>query len=91
MPVCMGVGGLFDLLGGQREPLAALAAPAGPRMAWRLFQEPRRMARRYLIGNPLFLGRVFCASDAVSSHPKIAIRGILRFPSPNLLDIRQLR
>jgi UDP-N-acetyl-D-mannosaminuronic acid transferase (WecB/TagA/CpsF family) len=31
---------------------------AGVEWMWRLAQEPRRMWRRYVVGNPLFLARV---------------------------------
>jgi len=49
------VGGLFDFFSGAmpRAPLAF--RELGLEWAYRLAQEPRRMARRYLLGNPLFL------------------------------------
>ena len=58
-PVRMGVGGLFDFYSG-RIPRAPLwLREIGLEWAWRLAQEPGRMWRRYLIGNPLFLYRVW--------------------------------
>jgi len=49
------VGGLFDFFSG-RMPRAPLGVrELGLEWAFRLAQEPRRMAKRYLIGNPLFL------------------------------------
>jgi alpha-1,3-mannosyltransferase len=56
--VGMGVGALFDFLAGN-----VLRAPTWIqrcRLEWfyRLAQEPQRLARRYLAGNPLFLMRV---------------------------------
>jgi exopolysaccharide biosynthesis WecB/TagA/CpsF family protein len=58
VPVCMGVGGLFDFYSG-RIPRAPLwLRELGLEWMWRLMQEPRRMWRRYVIGNPLFLYRV---------------------------------
>ncbi|MBK5926134.1 UDP-phosphate galactose phosphotransferase [Rhodobaculum claviforme] len=53
----LGVGALFDFLGGQ-----VVRAPAPVRRArlewlWRLAQEPRRLAGRYLLGNLAFLLR----------------------------------
>jgi N-acetylglucosaminyldiphosphoundecaprenol N-acetyl-beta-D-mannosaminyltransferase len=57
--VCMGVGGLFDFYSG-RIPRAPLwVREIGLEWLWRLAQEPGRMWRRYLIGNPLFLYRVW--------------------------------
>jgi N-acetylglucosaminyldiphosphoundecaprenol N-acetyl-beta-D-mannosaminyltransferase len=49
------VGGLFDFFSG-RIPRAPKAwRELGLEWLYRLLQEPRRMARRYLLGNPLFL------------------------------------
>jgi N-acetylglucosaminyldiphosphoundecaprenol N-acetyl-beta-D-mannosaminyltransferase len=57
--VCMGVGGLFDYYSG-RIPRAPLwLREIGLEWLWRLYQEPGRMWRRYLVGNPLFLYRVW--------------------------------
>ncbi|GAB76707.1 WecB/TagA/CpsF family glycosyltransferase [Austwickia chelonae] len=57
--VIMGVGGLFDFYSG-RIPRAPLwVRELGMEWVWRLKQEPRRMWRRYVIGNPLFLFRVW--------------------------------
>lgn len=57
--VLMGVGGLFDFYSG-RIPRAPLwVREIGMEWVWRLMQEPGRMWRRYVIGNPLFLFRVW--------------------------------
>ncbi len=57
--VCMGVGGLFDFYSG-RIPRAPLwLRELGMEWTWRLLQEPRRMWRRYVLGNPLFLFRAW--------------------------------
>lgn len=59
VPVVIGVGGLFDFYSG-RIPRAPLwVREIGMEWVWRLAQEPRRMWRRYVIGNPLFLWRVW--------------------------------
>lgn len=61
VPVAMGVGGLFDFYSG-RIPRAPLwMRRLGLEWCYRLLQEPRRMWRRYLIGNVVFLNRVFRA------------------------------
>lgn len=61
--VAMGVGGLFDFVSG-RVPRAPLwMRETGLEWAWRLRQEPRRMWRRYLVGNLTFLARA--ARDAL--------------------------
>ena len=57
-PVVIGVGGLFDYYS-DRIPRARYRwRQLGVEWAWRLLQEPGRMWRRYLLGNPLFLARV---------------------------------
>ncbi|HVZ71403.1 MAG TPA: WecB/TagA/CpsF family glycosyltransferase [Polyangia bacterium] len=51
------VGGLFDFYSG-RVPRAPLAwRELGLEWVFRFLQEPRRLARRYLLGNPLFMLR----------------------------------
>jgi N-acetylglucosaminyldiphosphoundecaprenol N-acetyl-beta-D-mannosaminyltransferase len=55
----IGVGGLFDFYSG-RIPRAPLwVREIGLEWLWRLLQEPGRLWRRYVIGNPLFLYRVW--------------------------------
>lgn len=56
--VCFAVGGLLDFMS-QRVPRAPLwVRSIGMEWAWRLLQEPKRLWRRYLIGNLMFMGRV---------------------------------
>lgn len=72
-PVCLGVGGLFDFFSG-RIPRAPLwMREIGLEWVWRLLQEPRRMWRRYVIGNPLFLFRVWRQARHPERFP-LAIR-----------------
>ena len=58
VPVVMGVGGLFDFYSGRIPRAPRLLRRAALEWAWRLAMEPRRMWRRYLIGNVTFMGRV---------------------------------
>lgn len=55
VPFRMGVGGSFDVLAGVTRRAPLWAQRAGMEWCYRLFQEPRRMARRYLVGNARFL------------------------------------
>ncbi|HIQ22421.1 MAG TPA: glycosyltransferase [Planctomycetes bacterium] len=56
--VALGVGGLFDFYSG-RIPRAPLwMRRAGLEWLYRLIREPVRLGKRYLVGNPVFLGRV---------------------------------
>lgn len=80
----MGVGGLFDYYSG-RIPRAPLwVRKLGSEWVWRFLQEPVRMAGRYLLGNPLFIG--FSALNALEA--KAAERGINQFSvSKRILDV----
>lgn len=57
--VRVGVGGLFDFYSGRMRRAPVWMREIGLEWTWRLLQEPGRMWRRYLIGNPLFLYRVW--------------------------------
>ncbi|MCG6942391.1 MAG: WecB/TagA/CpsF family glycosyltransferase [Thiohalocapsa sp.] len=58
-PVRMGVGGLFDFYSGRIPRAPVWMREIGLEWVYRLLQEPGRMWRRYVIGNPLFLYRVW--------------------------------
>jgi N-acetylglucosaminyldiphosphoundecaprenol N-acetyl-beta-D-mannosaminyltransferase len=51
----MGVGGAVDVIAGERHRAPVWAQRAGLEWVFRLAQEPRRMWRRYLVGNSRFL------------------------------------
>jgi len=57
--VAFGVGGLFDFYSGRIPRAPVWLRELGLEWAYRLLQEPGRMWRRYVIGNPLFLFRVW--------------------------------
>ena len=61
VPVQVGVGGLFDFFSGKVSRAPALLRTLGLEWTWRLALEPRRMWRRYIIGNAAFLGRAAIA------------------------------
>ena len=55
---CMGVGGLFDFIA-RRVPRAPKPVRAvGMEWGWRLAMEPRRLWKRYLVGNLVFIGKL---------------------------------
>jgi N-acetylglucosaminyldiphosphoundecaprenol N-acetyl-beta-D-mannosaminyltransferase len=60
--VAMGVGGLFDFFAGRIPRAPQWVREIGCEWAFRLYQEPGRLWRRYFVGNAVFLIRVF--SDA---------------------------
>jgi N-acetylglucosaminyldiphosphoundecaprenol N-acetyl-beta-D-mannosaminyltransferase len=51
VPVCIGVGGSFEIVGGVVPRAPMWAQNIGCEWLYRLSREPRRMWRRYLIGN----------------------------------------
>ena len=56
--LAVGVGGSFDVWAGLRRRAPAWMQSAGVEWLFRLVQEPRRMWRRYLVGNTRFLALV---------------------------------
>ena len=55
--LCLSVGGLFDFLAGNVSRAPKFVRQARMEWGWRLLMEPRRMAKRYLLGNLVFLAR----------------------------------
>ena len=58
VPFCMGVGGSFDIIAGRTK-----CAPIWMQKSWlewlyRIYQEPRRMWKRYAKTNPMFVWMV---------------------------------
>ncbi|MGY6214112.1 WecB/TagA/CpsF family glycosyltransferase [Methylolobus aquaticus] len=60
--VRLGVGAAFDFYSGQIRRAPQWMREAGIEWAYRLYLEPGRMWRRYVIGNPVFLHRVWLQS-----------------------------
>ena len=55
VPVCHGVGGSFDILGGAIKRAPFWVQRYGLEWLYRLIQEPRRMWKRYLVTNIIFI------------------------------------
>jgi N-acetylglucosaminyldiphosphoundecaprenol N-acetyl-beta-D-mannosaminyltransferase len=55
VPVMIGVGAAFDIHAGRSAQTPPWLQRAGLEWAYRLCREPRRLWRRYLFNNPLFL------------------------------------
>jgi len=56
--VAIGVGGLFDFYSGQNKRAPLWMREAGLEWVYRLILEPRRMFKRYILGNVVFITRV---------------------------------
>ncbi|HKX28587.1 MAG TPA: WecB/TagA/CpsF family glycosyltransferase [Blastocatellia bacterium] len=57
--VMLGVGAAFDIHAGKTRDAPQWMQQSGLHWLFRLLQEPRRLAKRYLINNPLFLYKIF--------------------------------
>lgn len=53
--VAICVGGIFDILSGKKKRAPHCLQTIGMEWFWRLIHEPRRLWRRYLLGNPEFI------------------------------------
>ena len=56
--VLLGVGAAFDVHAGLLPQAPAWLRPTGLEWVWRLAHEPRRLWRRYLRNNPMFIGEI---------------------------------
>lgn len=63
----IGVGGLFDFYSDRVSRSPFWLREMGLEWVWRLKEEPKRMWRRYLLGNPLFLYRAWKDSRLAKS------------------------
>lgn len=59
VPFSMGVGGSFDIIAGKTKRAPSWMQKIGLEWFYRFLQEPRRMFRRYLLGNLTFLKLVW--------------------------------
>lgn len=57
--VMMGIGGSFEFVAGFRKRAPLMVQKIGFEWLWRLCMEPRRLWKRYLVGNSIFLFVVF--------------------------------
>lgn len=69
VPFVMGVGGTFDVFAGLVARAPRWMQRAGLEWAFRLGQEPRRMWKRYLVGNTRFTWIIARELLALRTHP----------------------
>lgn len=62
VPFVMGVGGAIDILAGVRRRAPRALQGLGLEWLYRLAQDPRRLARRYVVGNTKFIWLVLRAA-----------------------------
>ena len=70
-PLRMGVGGLFDYYSGRVRRAPQWVREIGMEWVWRIAMEPRRLWKRYVVGNPLFLYRAYRYNDPDLLTPEI--------------------
>jgi exopolysaccharide biosynthesis WecB/TagA/CpsF family protein len=67
-------GAILDFLGGRMPRAPRVLRGLGLEWAWRLGREPRRLFGRYVVGNPVFIGRAL----------RLAFRGLRQLPTRGL-------
>jgi N-acetylglucosaminyldiphosphoundecaprenol N-acetyl-beta-D-mannosaminyltransferase len=68
-PVLVGVGAAFDFHAGRIHQAPRWMMRNGLEWVFRLAQEPRRLARRYVVNNPWFVYEVFCQTLGLRRYP----------------------
>lgn len=61
VPICMGIGAAFDFLSGRIPRAPLFMQRIGMEWLYRLAREPRRLWKRYLLGNFIFLSHLTVA------------------------------
>jgi N-acetylglucosaminyldiphosphoundecaprenol N-acetyl-beta-D-mannosaminyltransferase len=67
--VLIGVGAAFDFHSGRLRQAPGWMQRSGLEWFYRLCQEPRRLAVRYLLYNPLFVVRVLAQLSGLKRYP----------------------
>lgn len=67
--VLIGVGAAFDFHSGRLRQAPRWMQRSGLEWLFRLFQEPRRLAVRYLVYNPLFVARALAQLSGLKRYP----------------------
>ena len=67
--VLIGVGAAFDFLSGRMPQAPRWMQRSGLEWLFRLAVEPRRLWRRYLVNNPLFVARVLLQATGLRRYP----------------------
>lgn len=70
-PVLIGVGAAFDFHTGRKNQAPRWMQRSGMEWAFRLASEPRRLWKRYLVGNTLFLGHILLQASGLRKYPCI--------------------
>lgn len=74
--VLMGVGGLFDYYSGRIPRAPLFLRKLGCEWTWRLMQEPSRLFKRYILGNPVFVARAVLDRLAAKRARRLAGKSV---------------
>jgi alpha-1,3-mannosyltransferase len=89
----IGVGALFDFLAGNVPRATPWVQKRRLEWVYRLAQEPRRLAGRYLVGNPLFLARImkqwWSGARVTDAGPGLAAGAPAILPAQNAATARK--
>jgi exopolysaccharide biosynthesis WecB/TagA/CpsF family protein len=66
--IAIGVGALFDFAAGDVSRAPEFVRKLRLEWAYRLAQEPRRLFKRYIVGNPLFIMRVLAVKLGIAAR-----------------------
>ena len=78
--VCMGVGGLFDYYSNRIPRAPKWMRRIGCEWIWRFLQEPNRLAKRYFLGNFLFVFRVVREKLGTNKQKEILLNPVFKEP-----------
>ena len=81
--VMLGVGAAFDIHTGRTKDAPQWMKRTGLQWLFRLLQEPRRLARRYMVNNPLFIYQTFLQLAGLRNY-SVELRGIEKQERDNL-------
>jgi N-acetylglucosaminyldiphosphoundecaprenol N-acetyl-beta-D-mannosaminyltransferase len=68
VPVCIGVGGTFEMAGGIVRTAPKWVQRSGMEWLYRMAQDPRRLWRRYIAGDLPFFVRLYCETAIASAR-----------------------
>jgi len=74
VPLVLSAGGLIDFLGGKNPRAPTWVRRLGLEWVFRMMQEPGRLWRRYIIGNPVFLWRTRRWIRANPGQARLSVR-----------------
>ena len=68
--VMIGVGAAFDFLSGNKEMAPEWIQRSGLEWLFRLLQEPRRLWRRYLVTNTIFISKLILQLSGLKKYTR---------------------